>query len=1065
VWTPKRVLLLLAGFAFFIAAYQVYSNVLGLGGIDGLTPLPEAFAPPTVEGAPIELPAPRVNMAERKIKQAFGEGSEELRRYILLDIPNRRMVLAVDDYKILPEPDNDKVELTPFSMAIFSNTPEGLFPEINTIRCNKAILRLDGPIQNQAEIGKHKIIGGVLQKNVQLTNNRGTRDRTDDLLMYTNGDVFYEEVRHHIWTEDPVRLIDQKSSPEPTTVTAVGMDVYLSADTGDPRKQPAAPKKAKDEKAKAERKSERMGDVERVELRSNVRMDLWSDSGFLSSGKQPEKPATAPAKGAKPSAPPTPAEKSKIVITTDGKFTYDLLTERATFEIPHRQSRHPEIVRVVREHPREAGKRDQLECERLDLQFHRKPAFQSKARTEDRTEGDLEIESAHGTGKDLTLTSDAEALLAFGDDLFYDAAKKQTILKGTPKMVAMKDGNEIQARELWIADSGEKDTPQQATAIGPGEVSLLDRTPEGRIERTIKARWQDKLIHQKEGTLDCLTLTGQACFEDPSHNQQLRADRLKVWMEPSKANAAPADEPRRLRPHHVEAKGRVRADSPDLHILEPTEYLVIWFQDVAKLPSSPSPSEPASPTREQSREPLAAGSVTGHIVDKPVVGKPDQKAPPPGGGKTPADKPKPPLTLAARSVEVHVLRSETKNELDRLRCEGAVHMHQDAETPADQPTDIQGDTLLLNQSPEGGEMTVYGKVAQVQFNKITIQGPDVNINQCTNQAKVQGMGAMQILTDTNFDGAKLQKPTQLTIYWKDAMEFDGKNARFRGGVQAQQQDSRLLAENMQVDFDRPISLKEGNKGGPPAKVDKLVCDKDVLVEEEVREGKKLQSYKRLKGPELNIDNTEKIVVTPGPGEVRIFQLGGDDPFLAPPAQPNKQPAGPPGKQQQAPKNAKEDYKITHVRFRDRMWANTRDPDKRIAIFYGDVEAVNVPSNNVNLQIDPSKLPPDGLFIQCEKLTVLTSRLPNGHLNQEMMAEGEKRSVQVKAREYYAIANIVKFDEASDRVIFEAVPGSSATIYRTLSQGGPQDRLTGKKIIYSRKTGDFRVEDSSGLWAN
>ena len=42
VWTPKRVLLVLAGFALFFTTYQVYANVLGLGGIDGLTPLPEA---------------------------------------------------------------------------------------------------------------------------------------------------------------------------------------------------------------------------------------------------------------------------------------------------------------------------------------------------------------------------------------------------------------------------------------------------------------------------------------------------------------------------------------------------------------------------------------------------------------------------------------------------------------------------------------------------------------------------------------------------------------------------------------------------------------------------------------------------------------------------------------------------------------------------------------------------------------------------------------------------------------------------------------------------------------
>src|SRR5262249_23247002 len=143
-------------------------------------------------------------------------------------------------------------------------------------------------------------------------------------------------------------------------------------------------------------------------------------------------------------------------------------------------------------------------------------------------------------------------------------------------------------------------------------------------------------------------------------------------------------------------------------------------------------------------------------------------------------------------------------------------------------------------------------------------------DQRSNRAWVNGDGAMQMLTETNFDGVKLPKPTELTVHWKEAMRFDGLGADFFGGVQATQENSRLLCLNMPVTFDRPVSLKGGPKGGPSPKVDKLLCDKNVFIEEETRQGAQLQSYRRLVAPEVSLDNAYKKAEISGPGEVRIF---------------------------------------------------------------------------------------------------------------------------------------------------------------------------------------------------
>ncbi len=1067
MWNPKRVLLLLAGFALFFTAYLFYARYLG--GIDGLTPLPEAYFPSeqvTDTAPPIPV---NLNVADRKLKQAFGEASAELKRIVKLNMPSRGLVLAVDDFEILKQ-DNSRVSLRPFSIAIFKYPADGGYPEINTIRSGEAILQLDQPIKTMAEIGSRKIVGGVLYHDIQLVNNRRTPERTDDLSMFTVGPVFFDDTKHLICTDTEVKLIDIKTQPQPTSITARGMDIYLKVEAPDAHKAPAGKARAKG--------GERISDVERIELRSNVRMDLWTDgqSGFLAAGNSTKKPA-APFVGPPASGEPAPSAKAKIVITTDGKFVYDLTTSRARFDIPPRPNPfHPEIVTVIRENEGDQGKHDQLQCDHLELQFVRKPVAGARGRSSSQADS-LEIESAHATGKSLTVASDDEVLDAFGNDLFYDATKKLSILKGEP-MVALKEGNEIHARELWMGPTGDKGT-QQAIAIGPGEITMKERTVEGTPEvRTLKARWRDKLVHVKEGNYDLLTLTGDAMFDDAQNGQKLRGDRLRVWLEPapSSQGAAADDSQKHLRPHHIEARGHVTADSPDLHIKEPTENLVIWFKDVpeqpAKVPDGVKPPTGATARNGDNQPPASRrpGEAVTSAPAPPPIGTPAN--PVIGAPAAPnvqfvgplPETPKPPIELTARSVEVYAVRSGQKTDLERLWCEGDVHVHQDPEDPKDQPMEVRGDTMNLNYAPEGGVLLVEGKLAQVQFSKMAIVGPTINIDQRTNKATVNGGGAMRMLSETDFDGHKRTEPTEMTVQWRKRMLFTGMNAEFYGGVQAVQDNgnSRLLCQEMQVAFDRPISLKEGNHGRQPAKVDKLVCHQNVEVEEVRRENGQLLSVRRLVSPSVDVDNADKKVDASGPGEVRIYQLGSADEdgkpgtLIASSAKPTpgaKRPAAP-GKP-----GAASEYKITHVRYGGKMWAKTQEPRK--VTFFDNVEAVHGPADQADMVIDVDKLPQGWMYIQCGRLDVLTHRLPDGRTSQEMIAQ---HKVQVQAQEFWGNADVLKYEESYDRVIFEG-RDSPAVLYRITAPGAPPDRVTGMKIFYYRKTNTFSVEKSTGLSTN
>src|SRR5207247_1707718 len=99
-----------------------------------------------------------------------------------------------------------------------------------------------------------------------------------------------------------------------------------------------------------------------------------------------------------------------------------------------------------------------------------------------------------------------------------------------------------------------------------------------------------------------------------------------------------------------------------------------------------------------------------------------------GVGQRTAEKTQKPFDLSAHLVEALVTRAGGKNDLDKLRTEGKVHVRQEPATPEDRGVDIRGDTLRLTHSPNGNLLVVTGDLAQLQMDKIFIVGPEVNID-------------------------------------------------------------------------------------------------------------------------------------------------------------------------------------------------------------------------------------------------------------------------------------------------------------------------------------------------
>src|SRR5207249_47389 len=125
----------------------------------------------------------------------------------------------------------------------------------------------------------------------------------------------------------------------------------------------------------------------------------------------------------------------------------------------------------------------------------------------------------------------------------------------------------------------------------------------------------------------------------------------------------------------------------------------------------------------------------------------------------------------------------------------------------------------------------------------------------------------------------------------------------------------------------------------------------------------------------------------------------------------------------------------------------------------DVELVHLPAENPDLPIDLDHLPQGALYLRCQKLKVYTRRGPDGKASQEM--EAYKKCV-VQSQEFWAVADVVKYDESQERIIFEGGEGGMAHLVKVAVRGAEAEDVTGRKITYWRLTGAYRVEGGRGI---
>jgi lipopolysaccharide export system protein LptA len=1064
--TPKRLLLSFGGFGVLFVGFLLYSHFLG--HYDGLQPLPADYRPGEPTDAPLSTdPGVRLNNSTlARLEEAFGKNCDEVNRRMKLLFPTQGVVMAADGHKL----EDGKLKLTKVSVAHFGKADsKGRPGAINTIRGDLAIIEFDKPLTDVRDYSSRKPIAGIIKDNVRLHNNRQTPDPKDDIRLFTKW-LAYRDDQHRIWTDSEVVLTEQ--DPEQRTVKATGLEVILipgevAATTkgGKPTTRPT------------------ITGVKHLRLERDVQMTvlLDGDSTFLGgqAGGGSPKPAASTLeaiaqRGVDGSVqktgtliPPKPVPQTPVVVNCQGPFVWHEEGEHDRAEFHDKVT----VIRTQEEpsptDPTKASPRyDQLDCDKLVLTFSRKKGEPRRVGSENPGEG-VDLVTAHASGKQVVLVSDAEKLHATATDMIYEKATNTTTLRGDP-VIAEQAGHVLHLRgALMLRGTPGGRELQEARAQGPGEIRLRrENHPE------VYARWREELVSVKENGLDRLTMRGQASFEDPLRGI-LKGDELSVWIDPT--TRLTVKEPKRSdtvvalpagardrAPRRLEARGNVSLTSAEL-LIPRTDRLSLQFEP-GKLPpplvkptETPRKVEPATPAAVDAKPSLPAAP----------------RAPEPPGQKPQflptADVPrKQPLELAARSVDAIIVYEGNRAELKKLDTEGQVRVIQKAATPTDKAVDIKADRLTLRGTPDGYVAEVFGRPGEpafVQLDRLSIMGPTVNVSQPANEATVEGVGSMKLPSKNDFQGNALKEPLDVTIFWTKRMYFNGTLAEFDdsegGGVVAMQGPARLACRTLQVILDNPVSLRGREKGQPEPGLHRLLCDGSVRLERGIhydaqtgvkpagardvvaldKDGRpRWREFQRIEAAELAFERSGSNKLDgSGPGIVTL--LGSNSRPGLPGAGPPR-PNAPPGAKDAPP--APEELRVTRIHYSGHLDATQVGKEDTIIKFIDNVELFYLPATDPDVIVDANRLPSGAVHVQCGQLRVRSRKVTGERTTNDFEA---KDRVRVRANEFHAFADRVTYDESKDLLILEGLGNNSATLYRQSRPGAPREPFSGKKLMH------------------
>lgn len=310
------------------------------------------------------------------------------------------------------------------------------------------------------------------------------------------------------------------------------------------------------------------------------------------------------------------------------------------------------------------------------------------------------------------------------------------------------------------------------------------------------------------------------------------------------------------------------------------------------------------------------------------------------------------------------------------------------------------------------------------------------------------------------------------LRWGKRMTFDGKSARFGGGVTIDckiESDEATLwhisatADQMVVDMDQPVSLRGTSAPTPSAQAQVSVIRLDGNVDiRAVQTDYQLRrrSLEHMKLPQLDFDVPSQTWVGQGPGELWSRRLGNSNPLSGTfPTAPS---------QNSFPSSAIDsDLQCIHLSFVGRMQGALA---QRNASFFDRIEALIGPIVDWDDEVNVHKLDRLGKnqsHLISDQLNIFDASGLSWNQNQNASRvkpptssweiEAQSRVVMSSNTDNGQItieADRLRYSAANNMVGVERSPRQSAVISRVQANGAQPEKLAVSHAAMNLKTGEF-----------
>ncbi|XZE43116.1 hypothetical protein SH467x_002667 [Pirellulaceae bacterium SH467] len=529
---------------------------------------------------------------------------------------------------------------------------------------------------------------------------------------------------------------------------------------------------------------------------------------------------------------------------------------------------------------------------------------------------------------------------ALGQRLFIDFLNGEIHLSNTLPLTVAQESSPVYLRrenmQVWAPEIlfgnpklFQKSNTGTATPIdrlgtvvasGPG-VAQMESDRE-----TWKLSWGQKLLVRPSDQLDVVSIVGSANINNSSQGTFL-ADKLDLWLRPTDENRIASlqrfylNEPvPKWLPEAMAASGDVRVESPQL--IAHVQKMNLKFRypesdaDAALASSTTSPQSPTpqSPTTQLPAAFPYPSTGVGGTSNPNVVRQPTTVAS--GAAASVQDAvppPRPdPLSVAAESLDMVVKSVGKKSSIEGLSLEGPFEMRKEMlDSASPWPFTASGKQLrMIEVARDTMDVHIVGEPARITVGRGEVVAPELKLTQSENvfhidhpgelvippeaiplQPETQGAATLVSTpglglpnTLSNSSPSPLSNPSLVKwlepprLRWGERMTFDGKIARFGGGVDltcriqsAADSISHIFVQSrsLSVEMAHAIPLQPTSaRGGPKAQVQIIRFEEDVdikMAETDLAMQRRSAEHMRL--PRLDIYAPTQTFLGYGPGEV------------------------------------------------------------------------------------------------------------------------------------------------------------------------------------------------------